>query len=349
MGPVDPRNPAVLIAWLVTLVAGGPSAARAEDPPAALTALPAGEEASPPRWVVRHEISLHAAGEEPGFRGPAAVSTDPFGHVFVADTGNHRVVQFDGTGRKVFEFGGYGWREGELSRPTDVCAREGFRLFVVDAGNERIQQYDIRDASAEGTVFPLSTGPGLSDATLVRPGRMDLDAEGRVYVSDELCHCIWIFTPTGALAAKLGGPGDAPTQFHAPAGVAVGNKGRVYVADAGNRRVQVFDSIGNWIAEWTGSAADPLIEPVGIDVGPDGRVWVADIGARCVRIFTPEGFPVFSFRGGTGAEGTAPEDDGGFLAPCDVDATEGGRVWVVDQERGTVEGYRVERVDAGAR
>lgn len=296
---------------------------------------------APPAWIARRVAALLPPPGGPAFREPAAISADPFGRLFVADAGNHRVVQYDADGRAVFEFGGYGWRDGQLSHPTDVCAREGFRLFVVDSGNERIQQFDIDDASAEGAAFPFEEGAGLGEETLVRPSRMDLDAEGRVYVADELCHCVWIFAPTGALVARWGGLGDAPTRFRAPAGVAVGEKGRVYVADAGNRRVQVFDSIGNWVATWTGPADDPLVEPAGIDVGPDGRVWVADAGAGRVRAFTPEGFPVLSFDGGPG--------DGAFRAPCDVEAVRGSRVWVVDRERGTVEGFRVEQLPAGAR
>ncbi len=311
------------------LIAVLPGVAQGQEAPAA------------PEWTVRRAAALVPPPGGPAFREPAAVSADPFGALFVADTGNHRVVEFDAAGRPVFEFGGYGWRDGQLAQPTDVCAREGFRLFVVDAGNERIQQFDIRDESAEGAAFPFEAGAGLGEETLVRPSRMDLDAEGRVYVADELCHCVWIFAPTGALVARWGGLGDAPTRFRAPAGVAVADKGRVYVADAGNRRIQVFDSIGNWVAAWTGPVDDPLVEPAGIDVGPDGRVWVADAGAGRVRAFTPEGFPVLSF------DGTA---DGEALgAPCDVEAVPGDVVWVVDRERAAVEGFRVERVPAGAR
>ena len=316
-----------------------------------LAALPAAALAAAPpdstvgdgtRFVARQEITLFAAKDAPGFRAPEAVSVGVLGDVFVADTGNHRVLQFDPAGRRVFEFGGYGWQDGELSGPTDVCAKEGFRLFVVDAGNERIEQFDINDATSTGTAFPFQEGQGLLGEQLVRPRRMDLDAEGRVYVSDELCHCVWIFTPTGQLTAKLGGLGDAPTHFESPAGVAVGPKGRVYIADAGNRRVQVFDSIGNWLAAWGGPDDSLFVEPAGIDVADDGTVWVADVGAAVVRLLTADGIPVFSF-GGLG------DGPGRFRAPIDVAVGPRGRLWVVDRERQVVEGYRIERVAADGR
>ncbi|MBZ0266962.1 NHL repeat-containing protein, partial [bacterium] len=212
----------------------------------ALLAAPPSVRAGTARLAVRHEITLPAPPKGPPFRAPRAVTVDPFGNLFLADTGNHRVLRYDPKGRFVFEYGGFGWRDGELSRPSDVCANDGFRLFVADEGNERIQEFDILDENAVGRVFPFVEGNGLEDEALVRPSRIQLDREGRIYVSDPLCHCVWIFAPTGELVNRLGSLGEASSRFRDPDGVAVGPKGRVYVADTGNRRIQVFDAIGNW-------------------------------------------------------------------------------------------------------
>jgi DNA-binding beta-propeller fold protein YncE len=236
----------------------------------------------------------------------------------------------------VFTFGGYGWDEGELSGPTDVCAREGFRLFVVDAGNDRVQQFDIGDSSPEGVVFPFQTGSGFAGEELVRPYRMDVDDEGRIYICDSLCHCVWVFAPTGELIDRLGGLGGEPTRMRDPGGVAIGPQGRVYVADTGNRRIQVFDLLGNWLAAWGGDDTELLVEPTGIDVGPGGNVFVADAGASRVVVLTSAGVPLFRF----GGPGDGP---GRFRAPVDVAVTEDGRVYVVDEVRQVVERFRILR------
>ncbi|MDP6802780.1 MAG: NHL repeat-containing protein [Gemmatimonadota bacterium] len=283
-------------------------------------------------FVARHEASLQSLPDSPGFRAPEGVSTDPLGQVFVADTGNHRVCLFSPAGRFVRELGGYGWDDGEFVDPTDVCARGGFRLFVVDFGNDRIQEFSISDESPVGVVFPFRAGAGFSDEELVRPVRMDTDAEGRLYFSDALSHCVWVFAPTGEPVGKLGGLGEEPGRFRDPAGVAVGPDGRVFVVDRGNRRIQVFDALGNWRASWQGG--EGFVDPTGIDVGARGNVFVADAGAARVRIFTPAGVPLFSF----GERGDAP---GRFLAPVDVAVAEDGRVFVVDREREAVEVFRI--------
>jgi DNA-binding beta-propeller fold protein YncE len=287
-------------------------------------------------FVARFEGALVPPAKGPAYRRPSGVTTDFQGNVFVADTGNHRILQFDARGRFVFEFGGYGWNVGELSSPTDACAREGFRLFVADAGNDRVQQFDIGDLSPEGAIFPFEEGEGFSGEALVRPTRLDVDDEGRMYVSDPMCHCVWIFTPTGELVTQLGGHGVESSRFLSPAGVAVASKGRVYVADAGNRRIQAFDPLGNWIASWGGPREPLFVEPSGIDLDAEGNVVIADRGAARVVVLSPRGIRLFAF----GGPGDGP---GSFRAPVDVAVAPDGSFLVVDQQRETVERYRLVR------
>jgi DNA-binding beta-propeller fold protein YncE len=157
-----------------------------------------------------------------------------------------------------------------------------------------------------------------------------------VYVSDALCHCVWIFTPTGELVMRLGGLGTEPARFRNPSGVVVGRQGRVYVADSGNRRIQVFDSIGSWVAAWGGPDEDLLVEPIGVDVDAAGNVWVADAGSAWVQVFTPAGAPLFRF----GGPGDGP---GRFRSPVDVAVGPDDVVYVVDEGREVVERYRIRR------
>ncbi|MDO8881007.1 MAG: SMP-30/gluconolactonase/LRE family protein [Coriobacteriia bacterium] len=136
--------------------------------------------------------------------------------------------------------------------------------------------------------------------------------------------------------------GERPL-FDRPMGVAVGEGNRIYVTDAGNSRVCVFDSQGRFQFEF-GSfgvakpaagavstyAPGSLNYPVGIDTDEDGNVYVASLYNDSVEVFDPDGAPLLRFpdplavtgRGGSGAGGLG-------IAATDV-AVSGERVYVTD-------------------
>ena len=51
------------------------------------------------------------------------------------------------------------------------------------------------------------------------------------------------------LVARWGSPGVGDGQFQSPFGIALGASGNVYVADAGNDRVQVFSPEGRFLGK----------------------------------------------------------------------------------------------------
>ncbi len=52
-----------------------------------------------------------------------------------------------------------------------------------------------------------------------------------------------MFNSKGAYLAGWGSFGSAPGQFKKPEDIAVDNKGRVYVADTGNSRIEIFEMV----------------------------------------------------------------------------------------------------------
>ena len=63
--------------------------------------------------------------------------------------------------------------------------------------------------------------------------------------------------------------------FNLPHGIATDEKDRVYVADRGNSRVQIFDANGVFLAAWE---RERVGRPYGAEVTPEGDVIIIDGG-----------------------------------------------------------------------
>jgi len=83
-----------------------------------------------------------------------------------------------------------------------------------------------------------------------------------------------------------GESGTKDGEFYNPNDVAVDAMGRVFVADDGNNRLQVFTTDGQFLAkvDTTGiDGARPFFDAVGVAVSTDGIVYVADNSA--IQVF----------------------------------------------------------------
>jgi DNA-binding beta-propeller fold protein YncE len=91
--------------------------------------------------------------------------------------------------------------------------------------------------------------------------------------------------------SQFGSLGAAPGQLLSPGGAAWGKQDRLYVADTGNHRVQVFTPEGKLLYGWGGAGSDPgqFLSPSGIAVGAGDEVYVADTGNDRVQVFAGDG------------------------------------------------------------
>ena len=85
----------------------------------------------------------------------------------------------------------------------------------------------------------------------------------------------------------LGRPGQGPAEFLTPQGLAFSEQGRLYIADAGNNRVQVIDVYGNFITEfghrgWRAGEFDTPTD-IAISFQRSYRLYIADTGNNRVQ------------------------------------------------------------------
>ncbi|MBI3915315.1 MAG: TIGR03663 family protein [Chloroflexi bacterium] len=169
------------------------------------------------------------------FYGPRALAVDAQGNLFVADTGNKRILKFSGNGDPLGQFGGIGSEAGFFQEPVGIALDANGNIFVADTWNLRVQKFDANfNFLAE---WPVQAWDGQS--VLNKP-YLAADAEGNVFISDPEAHRIVKFSGDGKVQAVWGTIGVDLNSFNLPAGLAFDQQGNLWVADSGNHRVVMF-------------------------------------------------------------------------------------------------------------
>jgi len=196
--------------------------------------------------------SMDGTGPAAEFTGPQGVAVDPFGNIFVADTGNQtiRFVTPDGTVVTVAgQPGILGSADGiggaaQFNSPQGLAVDSSGNVYVADAGNDTIRKIT---PSAEVSTLAGSAGqPGYVDgvggtARFNLPTGVAVDGEGNVYVADEGNHLLRKIDAAGQVTTLAGAVGQfnyvdgmgSAAQFGGPGGIAVDSAGDVLVADGG--------------------------------------------------------------------------------------------------------------------
>jgi streptogramin lyase len=170
-------------------------------------------------------------------------------------------------------------------------------------------------------------GGGIEPGFFFQPNDIIVAPNGEIFVSQG--HGagkseILKLSKDGRLIKRFGKTGTGPVEFDQPHALAFDSKGRLFVGDRNNNRVQILDQDGNFIAQWT-----DFSRPSGIYIDKRDNIYVADSESgsvarnhpgwkRGIRIGTVKDGKVLAFipdpnetaTGTSAAEGVAADANG---------------------------------------
>lgn len=257
--------------------------------------------------------SMPAAGAR--IPAPRALAFDSHGDLFVLDDAG-RVLVFDSDGKLQRQ---WFMPEYDVGKPEGICLFQDGRIAVADTHYHRVVLFNH-----DGDVLSMHGERGSEPGQFVYLSAITQDPSGNYYVCEYGGNDrVQKFDSEGNWLTAFGGFGTAPGEFQRPMGI-VWNEGLVYVADAINNRIQVFQDNGEFVEIPGNETASPSLHyPYDLAGGPDGDLFTVEYGGNRVTRLNLLGNTLGTF-GATGHE------TGRFSTPWGLAVDSGGRIVVAD-------------------
>jgi len=246
------------------------------------------------------------------------------GRVYVTDTMSSSIAMFDVPGRRFIKFGKAG--SGALRKPIGLTVDSEGNVYVADNILARVMVF-----SPEGK-YLSSFG---SREELARPTDVAITADGKyAFVVDtggvdSRSHKLVKYElASGKMVQEIGTRSSEKGGFNFPLMLDIDSKGRIFVLDSGNFRVQRFSPEGEFELSFgsVGNRLGMFSRPRGLAIDNDDNVYVMDASFANFQIFNEDGQLLLII--GERSSGNQP---GKFALAAGITVDEDGRVYAVDQ------------------
>ena len=212
--------------------------------------------------------------------GTSVWTFDRCGGQYCAGSNLAPVMKFDESGKLVKSFGG-----GMFVRPHGIhIDREG-NVWVTDGEgpdgkdpNKNGKGHQVFKFSPEGKVLMTLGRAGVAGDgpdTFNQPSAVLIAPNGDIFVADghggNSNASVVKFSKDGKFTRTWGKKGPAPGDFDTPHALAMDSRGRLFVGDRGNNRIQIFDQDGKFLEEWK-----QFGRPSGVFIDANDTLYVAD-------------------------------------------------------------------------
>jgi len=219
----------------------------------------------------------------------SGIDVDRNGNVWVFDrcgaencTGRTEapLMQFDSSGQLRKSFGA-----GMFVFPHGIGLDRDGNVWVTDALGRAGKGHQVFKFDPNGKVLMILGKAGVAgdgEDTFNQPADVAVAPNGDVFIADghdlKAHGRIVKFSKDGKFIKACGKNGTAPGEFRTPHALAFDSKGRLFVADRGNNRIQIFDQEGKFLDQWT-----QFGRPSGLYIDKNEALYVGDSESDSTR------------------------------------------------------------------
>jgi tetratricopeptide (TPR) repeat protein/DNA-binding beta-propeller fold protein YncE len=263
-----------------------------------------------------------------------AMAVDAAGRLFLADSAAGKILQLDWQNGKVLQsFGSKGKGPGQYQEAVALAVSADNRIAVADAELKKVDVYQLAGTApvqperawlanvGQAEFLPAGCNVGYSmhnldilclnqkqktvqildmkaaplktlAAKFKEPLQAAFNDKNIVVLDDDK---VFVFNIDGTLLTEFGKSGSGDGQFKGAVDVFLSNN-RIYVAEKGSKRVQIFSLKGVYLDKVPATPnkeVPVLLEPAAVAVDSNGNIYVADAGKKLISVFSSNREPMY--------------------------------------------------------
>jgi hypothetical protein len=186
-----------------------------------------------------------------------------------------------------YQFDYYSNANGAFEQPKDIAHDSQGNLYVLDAGNYRVQKFNS-DGEFMFAWGSEGNNPGeFSDYTTA----LEIDQNDNVYIVDNFYDKVQKFNSDGEFVSLIANNETGDGVLNQPSDIAFGPDGSIYISDYvvwTDPVIKKYDSNGAYISNWSGASttAGKFESSPTITVGLSGEVYTYDEYNRTIAKFS---------------------------------------------------------------
>jgi sugar lactone lactonase YvrE len=237
-----------------------------------------------PQFGAPLSADITRVGSASALKEPRSVAVDKNGNIYVADTGNFRVVKLDSSGKELLSFGKQGAGPGEFTQPWKIVISSDGNILVLDRETTWIHVY-----TADGQFKTSLAGPKTQ---LYSPGGIAAAPDGTIAIANTGVSNLILLTPDGQ------SKGDPITTFAGerldqPTDAVFDSKGGLHIYQTAQKRNSSLllhrAAAGGPDTKWIALESSSTLDSARLDVGPDGRIYMTDPVKKRILVYSGDG------------------------------------------------------------